>query len=336
MKKLLNIIIILVLILCFVLLLSGVLFQRTGTTMFGVQQLQSVPGTLSPYDNYEALNAKSNNSRAIPTLIRSKGVGNPSTQIGATPTSGNDTLPIVKGPNNLESERFIIRNANLILETENIQKLMQQITHVANLSGGYVVNSKFSQANQTDEYGAAEISIRVPAINLESSLLQLKSFATKVLYEEINGEDITDKYADLESRVKNLKASIAQLTSIMESAKQIKDILNIQKQLSDTQGQVDVLEGYINYYNQSKAYSLIRIQISMKPKLVVATPKERWQLIKVIKNSYNDLVTQLENMTYIFIEFIVYLIPLIILWCLLFSFIFLIGRKIYYIIANRQ
>lgn len=325
MKKLLKSIIILVIILCFVLLISSVILQRTGATMFGASNDYSPPGI--PFEKIDPLNIQS-----IPGP-QNQSVNNP---IGAMPSTGNDTLPIVKSPNNLESERFIIRNANLSLETENIQKIMQQITDVAKLSGGYVVNSKFSQANQADEYGAAEISIRVPAISLESSLKQLKSLATKVLYEEVNGEDITDKYVDLKSKIKNLQASSAQLISIMAGAKQIKDILNIQKQLSDTQGQIDFLEGYLNYYDQSKAYSLISIKISMKPRPVVTTPKERWQLIKVIKNSYNDLVIQLEIMTYIIIEFTVYILPLIIIWCLFFGLVFLVGRKIYYLIVSRQ
>ena len=68
----------------------------------------------------------------------------------------------------------------------------------------------------------------------------------------------------------------------------------------------------------------------MKPVVGVMIPQKHWKLVKVIKDSYNHLSVQIKHTTYSIVGFVVYFIPLIILWGLVLGLVFLIGRKIYY------
>lgn len=228
-------------------------------------------------------------------------------------------------PSDGEIKGMIIRNADISLQVDNISSSMDKITQLANKSGGYVVSSNL---NQDSNSSGASISIRVPAQGLNNVLTTLKSFATQVLQESISGEDITQRYVSLESRLKNLQATKDQLTKIMAGATKTSDVLAVYQELSDTQGRMEVIEGQIKYYKQSVAYSLININLAINPRLATIEQKQ-WRLIEVAKDSFHSLIDTFRNFTYGLIEFVVYFVPLILLWGCIFFILFWIGKKIW-------
>lgn len=227
--------------------------------------------------------------------------------------------------------RMIIRNANIILQVNDIHQVIEQITQLADKSGGYVVKSNINQNTQIDGNSYAEISIRVPAEGLNTALKELKLFANQVIEESVSGEDITQQYVNLESQLGNLQKSKAQLEKIMLGAKETEDVLKVFQQLSATQGQIDVLEGQIKYYKESVAFSLINIILKTNPVMLSGEPKQ-WRITEVFISSYHELLNGLRKLTYGFIQFIVYFVPLIVLWGCICFIVYWIGRKIYSLI----
>lgn len=275
------------------------LFSVTGATMYG-SGVASIPGTApAPLAAY----ARLNNAAMTPTA----------------------QLTSQQPPSENAIRRMIIRNANITLQVNDINQALDAIIHLANTSGGYVVRSSTNQ-NAGQTWG--EISIRVPAEGLNSVLKQLKSLATQVTQETISGEDITQQYVNLQSQLDNLQKSKSQLEKIMLGATKTEDVLKVHQQLSDTQGQIDVLEGQIKYYKDSVALSLITITLNMNPSVQNEYQKQ-WRLAEVFKSSYVDLVDGLRNFTYNLIQFIVYFLPLILLWGCFCLLLYWIGRKIY-------
>ncbi|MBL7478377.1 DUF4349 domain-containing protein [Legionella bononiensis] len=224
--------------------------------------------------------------------------------------------------------RMIIRNAQLSLQVNDIPKALDEITQIADHSGGYVVNSEL---NQNVSYGGGEyakISIRVPANGLNSVLSSLKVLAIKVVQETVTGEDITQQYVNLESELNNLKTTKAQLAKIMQGATKTEDVLLVFQQLSETQRKIDLTEGQIKYYKESVAYSLITIDLSMNPEIQI-TQDSKWQITEVISESYQELIKTLRQFTYGMIEFFIFFVPLMLLWAVIVLILFLIGRALY-------
>jgi hypothetical protein len=257
---------------------------------------------------------------------------------GPAPIHAFDASPNVTAPVALQSTHsvsegvmrgMIIRNANITLQVNDVSHTLEQISQLADKSGGYIVNSNLSQDNYVVGNNSANISIRIPAEGLNSALAQLKSFANKVVQESVTGEDISQQYVNLESQLKNLQTTKEQLTRIMDGAKKTSDVLNVYKQLSDTQGQIDVIEGQMKYYKQSVAYSLITINLTMNPMIANQTAQQ-WKLTEVAISAYHELVDQLRNLTYGLIQFIVYFLPLILIWTGICLIAFWVWRKIYF------
>lgn len=234
--------------------------------------------------------------------------------------------PAAPTPEPQGENRLLIRNVNISLQVTQINPTMDKIVQLASQSGGYVVNSRITQNNSPDTFDTAQISIRVPAEKLQPTLMQLKSLAKRVTDEEVSGEDITKQYVDLESQLKNLSTSKIQLEKIMGSAQKTQDVLSVYQQLSNIQGQIDLIEGQIKYYKESIAFSLITIQLHQ---VAVIEDSDRSPFARTAKQAYHDLLNQLQAMTHGLITFFIYLLPLLLLWLALFFLVIWIVKKIY-------
>ncbi len=224
--------------------------------------------------------------------------------------------------------RMIIRNADLTMQVNNIPQSLQAISSFTEKSGGYVVHSNVNQDPYNNNNTTAAISIRVPAEGLNNALQQLKSMAYRVIQESISGEDITQQYVDLEGQLGNLQQSKKQLEKIMSGATNTEDILKVQQRLSDTQGQIDVLQGQIKYYKESVAFSLISINLTMNP-TIEEKSQSQWKITEVFKSSFINLMNGVRDFTYSVIQIIVYFLPMALLWALFAFVIYWIGRFFY-------
>jgi len=276
-------------------------FTTTGTTMYGGGSPLPVPA----------------------------GVGNPNYASGPIAMMRNqDQSNTNQAPEHV-MRGMIIRNADIALQVDDINSAMEKITHLAESSGGYVVNSNLYQDNNIAGNTTANISIRVPAQGLNNALSTLKSLATHVVQESVTGEDITQQFVDLQSQLSNLQTAKEQLSKIMASATKTTDVLNVFKQLNEIQGQIDVLQGQIKYYKESVAYSLININLSMNP-IIQTEQQKQWNISATFIDAYHSLVDELRHFTYGLITFFVYFLPLILIWICIFLVVYWIGKKIWH------
>jgi hypothetical protein len=162
------------------------------------------------------------------------------------------------------TERLVIKNASLSLVVKDPAAAVDSITAMAEGMNGFVVTSNVYQTS-TDSAGnkimQAQITIRVPAENLQTALNQLKGMAVTVNSENISGEDVTAQYTDLQSQLKNLEAAEQQLQKIMDGATKTEDVLAVYNQLVGIRGQIEQVKGQMKYYSESAAMSLITIDL---------------------------------------------------------------------------
>lgn len=296
MKKIIVYVVLIVGIYSILLFVYNAIFMRAGTTMFGGAQTA-----------YKTMG----NSGSVPADSVAMSTENP------PPVQSEQVM-----------RRMIIRNARLTLQVNDISRAMDDITKIADQSGGYVVNSEFNQNVSYGGGGYAEISIRIPAKGLNSVINNLKGLATKVVQESVTGEDITQQYVNLESELNNLQATKIQLTKIMQGATKTADVLLVFQQLSETQRKIDVLEGQIKYFKESVAYSLITISLNVNP-VIQMNQDSAWNISAVVSDSYQSLINGLRQFTYGVIQFTIFFLPMLLLWGIIVLILFLIGRRIY-------
>ena len=162
--------------------------------------------------------------------------------------------------NSGNEDRVIIRSAEIDIEVQNIANALNSIGTIATSSGGWVVAS-----DQTRTF-AGSITIRVPAEKLDSVLAQIHGLSTKVRTSKITSQDLTEEFTDVSARAQTLWDTKVVLTGLFERAESVEEALNIQKEITRVQSDLEALEARIKFISESEAYSLINVIMQAAPK----------------------------------------------------------------------
>jgi len=202
------------------------------------------------------------------------------------------------------TERLIIKTANLSIVVDDVPEAIASIMRFVQEQGGFVVESSIEEHLRAPQ---GSITVRVPADIFDRGIARMKEFGD-VKSERVSGQDVTEEYTDLGSRLKNLQATEAQLLNIMTRAGEIPDVLAVQRELTNVREQIEVLEGRRKYLRESAALSTITVYLSTNPEqLPVVDKADTWKPLAVIKDASRSLLTFGKGVANVFIWFVVYI-----------------------------
>lgn len=223
-------------------------------------------------------------------------------------------------------ERIVIMNAGLELVVVAPDESMENISRLAEEMGGFVVNANLYKTQTSDgqEVPRASITIRVPAERLEEALARIEAESDRLpISKNVQSQDITSEYTDLQSRLKNLEAAEAQLIEIMESANRTEDVLNVFDQLTRVRGEIEVIKGQIQYFEESARLSAISVEL-IPNEVVQPLTIGGWEPVGVIKDALQSLIGALQGLVNVLIWITLFLLPIVIV----------IGVPLYFIIRG--
>jgi hypothetical protein len=229
-------------------------------------------------------------------------------------------------------ERIVIKNASLTIVVEDPAKVMELVTKMAEDMGGFVVSSNLYKTYTADgvEIPEATITVRVPAEKLTNAMDQIKAQVanpkTDILTENVTGQDVTQEYTDLKSRLTNLENAEVQLNKFMENAETTTDVLNVYNQLVATQEQIEVLKGQINYYDEANKLSAIALTIRSQEAIKPVTIG-KWTPVGVAQKAVQALVDMLKFLASVLIWVVIFVAPLALLIFLPIRIIWVIARR---------
>ena len=157
------------------------------------------------------------------------------------------------------TERMIVRTAEISLVVDDVAIALDRVADLTESLGGYVVSST---RWKEEERLVGIITIRVPAEDFGNAMAALRALAVDVTHEATLSKDVTEEYVDLSAKLHNLEATEEQLLRLMEKAEKVEDILNIQRELSKTRGEIEQTKGRMQYLERTSAMSLIRVQLN--------------------------------------------------------------------------
>ena len=161
-----------------------------------------------------------------------------------------------------QSNRKIIRNAEIGLEAESPEETQKRITGIAESKGGFIVESQQSSSDaRLKTRDVVNITLRVPAENFQSALDEIRQSAGRVVSETVKGQDVTEEFIDIEAQMKAKKALEAQFMEIMKRANTVEDALDVQRQLAEVRGEIERIEGRLRFLENQSALSTIRVRI---------------------------------------------------------------------------
>ncbi|HEX6291539.1 MAG TPA: DUF4349 domain-containing protein [Herpetosiphonaceae bacterium] len=196
----------------------------------------------------------------------------PAEEAAGGSAGANDGQLVAARNTQAQFNRLVIRTANLSVVVENVDTAEAQIRQIAESRGGYVLGS---QVNGDGVQRRASISFKVPATRFDEAIAAVSKLALEVETQNVEGQDVTDEFVDLESRLRNLRAVEARLLDFLKQAQKVEEALQVNQQLTEIQGQIEQAEGRITYLKESASYSTINVSLRGKPVVVVA-PDTTW------------------------------------------------------------
>jgi hypothetical protein len=208
------------------------------------------------------------------------------------------------------SDRKIIRDATLTIETESPTEGLRQITAIAENNGGFIVTSDLKQ-NDGGVQGRATQTVtviaRIPATRFETALAQIHSFGGRVISEKVSGQDVSEEYLDLEARLRTKKALEAQFLEIMKQARKVTDALEVQSQLGEVRTEIERLEGRRRFLENQAALSTITVTLQMPQPIIAASTTG---IGTTIKRAFGDAVDTAASIVLFVIQAVIVLVPI--------------------------
>ncbi len=179
----------------------------------------------------------------------------PAAQVSLNQAEQTNNAPTV-------TERKIIRNADLQLETDAPEDVQKKIAQIVEAKGGFVVESTQSGSDKNAMMrDTVTLTARVPAAKFEESLGEIRQMASRVVVETIKGQDVTEEFIDVEARLKAKKALEEQFLEIMKRSNSVADALNVQRELGNVRGEIEQIEGRKRFLENQSSLSTIKAVI---------------------------------------------------------------------------
>jgi hypothetical protein len=156
-------------------------------------------------------------------------------------------------------QQKIVKTAEVSIDVKDgtFDRAVQQATNVAAGHGGYVATTRTASTKRA----SGTLVLRIPADQFEAALGELRALG-KVRAQQVSGQDVTAQYVDLQARLRNWEAQETVLLGLMQHATSIADSLKVEQTLQDVQLNIEELRGQLNVLDDQTAYSTITLSMT--------------------------------------------------------------------------
>jgi hypothetical protein len=225
--------------------------------------------------------------------------------------AGGAAAPNEAAPSPAASQRKLVKTVDLELRVRDTEASAQALRALADRQGGYLAAMSASRSNDLLYYS---LTLRVPVERLEETVAAAKQGVERVERESIRTEDVTDRYVDLEARLRTLSATETELRELLaesrERARKVEEIMAVYQQLTEIRSQIEQIQGQLLSLGNLAALSTVNVQLvpteAAKPIVDVG-----WQPGDTARGAFRTLVGALQGLVDLAIVLAIVGIPLL-------------------------
>ncbi len=165
------------------------------------------------------------------------------------------------------TQRFIIKDGRMTLIVDDTETAVNSAIELAVSLGGYIINQQVFDDDRGHRF--AEMRLAFPVFQFEEGMRRLRRLGD-VASESASGEDVTDEYVDLNSRLGNLEATRDRIRGFLDDARTVEQALEINEELKRIEEEIAIIQGRINYIQDRSAFSTV--DLSLRPFIPTPTP----------------------------------------------------------------
>ncbi|MFT3887294.1 MAG: DUF4349 domain-containing protein [Arachnia sp.] len=213
---------------------------------------------------------------------RAPAQGEVAPQAGGLPEEGDTT----------DGERMVIRTKVLRLQVDSTPDAIDKVREATRSRSGTVEamqvatdNDEWIYRQEKDGSGDGTalrgwITVRVPTDAYEQFVADVAAIGT-VLFQSESTEDVTQQHVDLSARLANLRAQEARLREFFDAAKDVDDMLSVEKELGRIRGEIESMDAQVTYLERQAAMATVTVEIA-QPRPVVSPGGNNWGFVDAV------------------------------------------------------
>lgn len=142
---------------------------------------------------------------------------------------------------------LLIYKAEVVIAVFDVEKNLDRVEALAKAAGGYLVSRQDRQ-----------IRVRVPATGFEQSLREVRKLGD-VLGQQLNADDVTAEFHDLEIRLRNAEKVRERLEQLLLGAKNTAEALEVERELGRVTAQIEQYKGRLRLMRELVSFSTITV-----------------------------------------------------------------------------
>jgi hypothetical protein len=159
--------------------------------------------------------------------------------------------------------RLLVRTASATVAVVSVPDAISQVESIVAALGGRVQSSRIAKD------APAHLDLRVPADRLVEALDRFAALGEE-RERNTGAADVTDEVADAEAELANKRALRDRLRVLLERAKEVKEVLAVEQELTRLQTEIDTLEGRLERLRTDVALSAVNLTLvpEKKPRIL--------------------------------------------------------------------
>ena len=164
----------------------------------------------------------------------------------------------------VDPARMIVRSGSIDVEVEDPAAAARRLSARVEQLGGVVSDSSSAK-------DGVRLSVRVPSEGLEPFLDEVAGLGEEKS-RWLSSQDLTEQYSDLRAEIDNLVALRDRLRMLLDRAKKVEEVLEVERELTRVQTRLDALMRRTQRIEKDVALSNVAIYLAAKPEPRVLGP----------------------------------------------------------------
>ncbi|MCH5597587.1 DUF4349 domain-containing protein [Niabella ginsengisoli] len=162
----------------------------------------------------------------------------------------------MQNPVAVDWDKKIIKTANVTLEVKKHDNYSSFIRNAVKKYGAYISKEN---SDATDYKRQTVMSIKVPVLQFESLVNELKTEDANQLERNITSEDVTGGIIDTKARLETRKATRSKYLEFLKQSNKVEDVLKVQQEINDIQEDIESAESRLAQLSGEARYSTINL-----------------------------------------------------------------------------
>lgn len=152
--------------------------------------------------------------------------------------------------------RKLLKEGRMEWEAEDLEGTRARVLFAVERYKGYLSRDEVHRGGARLSH---EMEIRVPAENFDSLMAKIGKGVEEFDLRQVTVKDVTEEFLDVEARLKTKKELEARYLGLLEQAKTVTEILEIEKEIGTLRADIESIEGRLNYLKDRIRLSTLQV-----------------------------------------------------------------------------